>query len=57
MCRNYLPHKMLNDSAPENNVTNFQQYFETEFLISPKLNEKLYPSHVFLGIDYKTCLI
>ena len=34
----------------ENNVRNFQQYFEIEFLISPKLNEKLYPSHVFLDI-------
>ena len=34
----------------KNNVRNFQQYFETEFLISPKLNEKLYLSHVFLDI-------
>ena len=31
----------------ENKVRNFQQYFETELLISPKLNEKLYSSHVF----------
>ena len=52
MCRNYLPRKMLKFSAPENkkNVRNFQQYFKIEFLISPKLNEKLYPSHVFLDI-------
>ena len=34
----------------ENNVRNFQQYFEIEFLISPKLDQKLYPLHVFLDI-------
>ena len=34
----------------ENNFRNFQQYFEIEFLFSPKLNEKLHLSHVFLDI-------
>ena len=34
----------------ENEVRNFQQYFEFEFLISPKLNEKLYPPRVFLDV-------
>ena len=41
---------MIKVSAAENNVRNFQQYFETEFLISSKLNEKLHPSDVFLDI-------
>ena len=48
MSENYLPRKMLNVSARANG------YFEIEFLISTKLNEKLYPSHYFLTYDYKS---
>ena len=53
ICGNYLPHKMLKVSFPENgkNIRNFQQYSEIESLISPKLNEKRYLSHVFLDIS------
>ena len=53
ICGNYLPREMLKVSFPENgkNISNFQQYSEIESLISPKLNEKRYLSHVFLDIS------
>ena len=48
MCGNYLPRKMVNVSACAN------EYFEIEFLICTKLNEKVYPSHYFLTYDCKS---
>ena len=39
----------------ENKVSNFQLYFEIEFLSSPEKNEKLFLHIYFLIYNYKSC--